>query len=130
MLISGLSSKLDIRHDKVTRLIIVDNKNAGRLGHVSDLLDNPDISIHIYDHHPVSPGDLRGEVEVIELVGATTTLLVEILRDKEIAITPSEPTLFAIAIYEETGSFHFHSTTQQDILAAAYLLSCGLNLTT
>ena len=79
----------DIRHDKVTRLIIVDNKNAGRLGHVSDLLDNADISIHIYDHHPVSPGDLRGEVEVIDTVGAATTLLVEILKDKGIAITPS-----------------------------------------
>ncbi len=120
----------DIHHDKVTRLIIVDNKNAGRLGHVSDLLDNADISIHIYDHHPVSPGDLRGEVELIELVGATTTLLVEILKDKGIAITPSEATLFAVAIYEETGSFTFQSTTQRDILAAAYLLSCGLNLRT
>lgn len=120
----------DIHHDKVTRLIIVDNKNSGRLGHVSDLLNNPDISVHIYDHHPVSTGDLRGEVEVIELVGAATTLLVEILRDKEIAITPSEATLFAIAIYEETGSFTFQSTTQRDILAAAYLLSCGLNLRT
>jgi len=123
-------SMKDIHHDKVTRLIIVDNKNAGRLGHVSDLLNNPDISIHIYDHHPVSPGDLRGEVEVIEIVGAATTLLVEILKDKDIAITPSEATLFAIALYEETGSFTFQSTTQRDILAAAYLLSCGLNLRT
>ena len=120
----------DIRQDKVTRLIIVDNKNAGRLGNVSDLLDNADISIHIYDHHPVSPGDLRGEVEVIDTVGAATTLLVEILKDKGIAITPSEATLFAVAIYEETGSFTFQSTTQRDILAAAYLLSCGLNLRT
>src|SRR3990170_3224566 len=123
-------SMKDIRHDKVTRLIIVDNKNAGRLGHVSDLLNNPDISLHIYDHHPVSSGDLRGAVEVIEIVGAATTLIVEILKDKEISITPSEATLFAIALYEETGSFTFQSTTQRDILAAAYLLSCGLNLRT
>src|SRR4030065_1771095 len=120
----------DIHHDKVTRLIIVDNKNAGRLGHVSDLLNNPDISLHLYDHHPVSPGDLLGEIEVFEIVGAATTLLIEILKDKEIAITPSEATLFAIAIYEETGSFTFQSTTQRDILAVAYLLSCGLNLRT
>lgn len=123
-------SMKDIHTDKVTRLIIVDNKNAGRLRHVSDLLNNPDISIHIYDHHPVSPGDLRGEVEVIEIVGAATTLLVELLKDKKIVITPFEATLFAIAIYEETGSFTFQSTTQRDILAAAYLLSCGLNLRT
>ncbi|MCC6544011.1 MAG: CBS domain-containing protein [Nitrospirae bacterium] len=120
----------EIQHDEVTRLIIVDNKNAGRLTHVSELLNIPNISVHIYDHHPFSPGDLRGEVEVIEAVGAATTLLVEILRDKEIEITPFEATLFAIAIYEETGSFTFQSTTQRDILAAAFLLSCGLNLRT
>src|SRR4030067_1977737 len=123
-------SMKDILHDKVTRLIIVDNKNAGRLGHVSDLLNNPDISLHIYDHHPVSSGDLVAEVEVIEIVGAATTLIVEILKDKEITITPSEAPLFAVAIYEETGSFTFQSTTQRDILAAAYLLSCGLSLRT
>ncbi len=120
----------DIDDADITRIIIVDNKNAGRLGNVSALLNNPGISLHIYDHHPVSPGDLRGETEVIEIVGATTTILVEILQKREIAITPSEATLFAIAIYEETGSFTFQSTTQRDILAAAYLLSCGLNLRT
>ena len=120
----------DIHFDEVTRLIIVDNKNAGRIGTLADLLNNPNISLHIYDHHPVSPGDLRGEVEVIEIVGATTTLLVEILKEKGILITPNEATLFAIAIYEETGSFTFQSTTPRDILAVAHLLSCGLDLRT
>src|SRR3990170_6461077 len=120
----------DIHFDEVARLIIVDNKSAGRIGTLADLLNNPNISLHIYDHHPVSPGDLRGEVEVIEIVGATTTLLVEILKEKGILITPNEATLFAIAIYEETGSFTFQSTTPRDILAVAHLLSCGLDLRT
>ncbi len=124
------SSMKDLHFDHVTRLIIVDNKNAGRLGKLSDLLNNQDISIHIFDHHPVSPGDLRGEIEVIEIVGATTTLLVEMLKEKDISITPLEATLFAIAIYEETGSFTFQSTTHRDIIAAAFLLSRGLNLRT
>lgn len=120
----------EVPFDKVTRLILVDNKGADRIGKLAELLKNPGLGIHIYDHHPVSPGDLRGEIEVIEIVGATTTLLIEILREKGLAITPAEATLFAIAIYEETGSFTFQSTTQRDIMAAAYLLSCGLDLRT
>ncbi len=126
----GFDSVRDIHPDKVKRLIVVDSKNEGRLGKLSVLVNIPDISIHIYDHHPVSPGDLRGELEVIEIVGATTTLLVEILKEKGLAITPGEATLFAIAIYEETGSFTFESTTRRDILAVEYLMSCGLNLRT
>lgn len=122
------SSIKDVPFDKVTRLVIVDNKNAGRLGKLSVLLNKPDMSLHIYDHHPVSPGDLRGELEVIEVVGATTTILVEVMKEKGLYISPSEATLFAIAIYEETGSFTFQSTTQRDILAVAYLMSCGLDL--
>ena len=52
------------------------------------------------------------------------------LIEKGILITPNEATLFAIAIYEETGSFTFQSTTPRDILAVAHLLSCGLDLRT
>ena len=97
----------DVPLDQVTRLIIVDCRNAGRIGNLSEVLKNKGISLHIYDHHPASPGDLRGEVELIEDVGATTTLFVEQLKEKKIPVSQTEATLFAIAIYEETGSSPF-----------------------
>lgn len=120
----------DISLDQVTRLIIVDCKNAGRIGNLSEVLKNKGISLHIYDHHPAAPGDLRGEVEVIEDVGATVTLFVEQLKEKNMPVSQTEAALFAIAIYEETGSLTFPSTTPRDVTAVAHLLSCGLDLRT
>lgn len=118
----------DIPYDQVKRLIIVDCKNAGRIGKLSEVLKNKDLSLHIYDHHPIAPGDLRGEVEIIEDVGATITIFVEILKKKNISISQTEATLFATGIYEETGSLTFPTTTSRDLLAVAHLLSRGLDL--
>jgi len=67
-------------------------------------------------------------LQVVEEVGATTTLMVELLRQKGIPITPLEATIFALGIYEETGSLTFISTTERDAQAAAYLISLGANL--
>ncbi len=112
----------------VTRLIIVDNRNPSRLGKLAEALKNPNLSVHIYDHHPASKGDVRGEPEIVEEVGATTTLMVELLRQKGIPITPLDATIFALGIYEETGSLTYISTTPRDAEAAAYLISQGAML--
>ena len=114
--------------EKITRLIIVDNRNPHRLGKLEAALERPGVTVHLYDHHPPRAGDIMGEVEVIEEVGATTTLMVELLRKKEIVISPFEATIFALGIYEETGSLTYHSTTERDALAAAYLIGQGANL--
>lgn len=112
----------------ITRLILVDNRNARRLGKLADALRNPGISVHIYDHHPLAEGDVRGDVEVWEDVGATTTIMMELLQRKDISVTSLEATIFALGIYEETGSLTFASTTERDARAAAYVISRGANL--
>ncbi len=109
----------------ITRLIIVDNRNPARLGKLSEALKRPGVTVHVYDHHPASEGDVRGELEVVEEVGATTTIMVELLRKKGIPISPLEATIFALGIYEETGSLTYISTTERDAQAAAYLISLG-----
>lgn len=114
--------------EKITRLIIVDNRNPRRLGKLEGALGRPGVTVHIYDHHPRAEGDIRGEVEVIEEVGATTTLMVELLRKQNMGISPFEATIFALGIYEETGSLTYRSTTERDALAAAYLIGQGANL--
>jgi len=114
--------------DTVTRLILVDTKTPERIGRFAEILDRPGLKVHVYDHHPFKEGDIRGEVEVVEQLGACTTLFAEILQKEGIPITPVEATIMALGIYEETGSLVFASTTPRDVMAAAWLLSKGANL--
>jgi tRNA nucleotidyltransferase (CCA-adding enzyme) len=118
----------DIDLSGVTKLIIVDTKIPARIGPLAELLVRKDMKIHIYDHHPFTKGDIRGEVEKIESVGATATIFTEILKDRKQHPTPIEATILALGIYEETGCFLFPSTTERDLLAASYLLKRGANL--
>ncbi|HEV8662330.1 MAG TPA: CBS domain-containing protein [Candidatus Methylomirabilis sp.] len=114
----------------VTRLILVDAKRAGRLGPLKEVLANPGLEIHIYDHHPAHPKDITGTLEVLKEVGATATIFVELLRERRVPLTPEEATLLALGIYEETGFFTFTSTTPADLAAGAALVDQGANLNT
>ncbi len=118
----------EINPKEIRRLILVDVRTPERIGQFSDILQKKDIEVHIYDHHPATNEDIKGFTEVIEPVGATTTLFTEMLQNSRIKITPEEATLFALGIYEETGSLTFPTTTPRDLLAASYLLRKGANL--
>jgi tRNA nucleotidyltransferase (CCA-adding enzyme) len=118
----------EIELKRVKRLILVDVRTRERIGQLSSILENKDIEIHIYDHHPATDEDIKGKKEVIEPVGATTTLFTEMIQHKRLKINPEEATLFALGIYEETGSLTFPTTTPRDLLASAYLLKKGANL--
>jgi tRNA nucleotidyltransferase (CCA-adding enzyme) len=113
---------------RVEMLIVVDTRSSERLGPLAVCLANPGIRLHLYDHHPSSAGDLQGEVEIIENVGSTTTILVEQLRRQELPLTPEEATIFGIGIYEDTGSLTHLTTTPADLIAAAWLLEKGAKL--
>jgi tRNA nucleotidyltransferase (CCA-adding enzyme) len=118
----------DIDFTSIKRLVLVDTRQASRIGKFSSILDRPDIDIHIYDHHPPMSNDIKGHYEVHHLTGATVTILTEILLEKGIGISPDEATIMCLGIYEDTGSFTFPSTTERDFTAAAFLLSKGANL--
>lgn len=118
----------DITLSEISRLILVDVKSPARIGRFTEILNREGLSIHIYDHHPFSEEDIRGQKEIIEPIGATTTIFTEILQEQKIHITPVEATLLMLGIYEETGSLTYSSTTVRDLSAAAYLLKKGGNL--
>ena len=118
----------DIDLSRIKRLVLVDTRQADRIGALSMLVGKPDVEIHIYDHHPSMADDIRGQVEVIRPTGATITILTEILEEKNIPLTPEEATVMCLGIYEDTGSFCFASTTESDFKAAAALLARGANL--
>lgn len=98
----------DIDFSDIKRLVLVDTRQPGRIGKLSSILKNPDVEIHIYDHHPSATNDIRGQHEVIRQTGATVTILTEIINKKGIDISPDEATVMCLGIYEDTGSFTFH----------------------
>ena len=118
----------EIDFSGITRLVLVDTRHPGRIGRLNELLSRSDLEIHIYDHHPPSDNDIKGELEVHGNTGANVTILTELIRDKDIHISADEATIMCLGLYEDTGSFTFPSTTERDFLAAAYLVSQGANL--
>lgn len=113
---------------KITTLIIVDTKTSNRIGPFAACLNNPSVEVHLYDHHPAHNGDIVGTIEHIKDVGATATILTGILKEKDIAITPDEATIFGLGIYEDTGSLTHLTTTPDDLMAAAWLVEQGAKL--
>ncbi len=112
----------------VTRLIVVDTRHPDRIGRLRECLANPGLKIHLYDHHPDYPGDLQGEVEIIEPVGSTTALFGKIFQQQGIKLTEEEATLMALGIYEDTGCFLHATTTPTDLETASWLLRQQANL--
>jgi tRNA nucleotidyltransferase (CCA-adding enzyme) len=112
----------------ITKLIIVDSRNPNRLGNFRDLVNDPLVEVHIYDHHPPSYEDIKGDENYIENVGATTTMLMKKIIEKNLYLTPLEATLMTLGIYEETGSLMFADTTPDDATVVADLLKRGVNL--
>jgi len=117
---------IDLR--AVDRLILVDTRQISRIGKFSEIVSEPRLEIHIYDHHPPSSDDLHGSLEIVYEVGATVTLLLNILQERGIGITPDEATVMMLGIYEDTGNLTFPSTKEEDFKAAGYLLRKGANL--
>ena len=113
---------------RVKRLVLVDTRQAGRIGRLAGLVGRPGVEIHIYDHHPSGDGDIRGDLEACEPTGANVTILVDEIRRRGISVTSDEATIMCLGLYEDTGSFTFPSTTEKDFLAGAFLLSRGANL--
>lgn len=112
----------------VERLVLVDTRQPARIGKLSSLLERDDLEIHIYDHHPPTANDIKGSFEIYRQTGSTVTILAQILEEKNISVSAEEATIMCLGIYEDTGSFIFPSTTEDDFKAAAFLLSKGANL--
>lgn len=118
----------NINLEQVSRLIVVDTRQPNRIGKLQECLDNPDLELYLYDHHPSTAGDMTGDREVIRQVGSTSTIFVQLFQEMDIVLSPEEATLLALGIYEDTGSFLHTSTTGEDLRAASILLEHGANL--
>jgi len=118
----------DVPLDRVKRLIVVETQHARRLGRFAALIGRPDVQVILYDHHaPQLPTVEAGEMH-LQPYGANTTQMVMLLRERDLPIDRLRATLFALGIYEDTGSLTFSTTTPEDVEIVAWLLRQGANL--
>jgi len=117
-----------INVQEVKHLIVVDTQSSERIGKFKPLFARSDVKITIIDHHP-RQASLPTWAELhIEEVGATTTLLVEEIKARNISLTSSVATVLATAIYSDTGCLTAGYTTARDAQAVAFLLAAQANL--
>jgi len=123
-----LNEGADVDFKLVKRAIIVDTRILSRTGPAESALKNPNTEVIAYDHHLKKGKNFRSDADYSRETGASTTILCEHIRDRKIAISPLEATLFIAGIYEDTGSFTYPGTTPADLEAAAYLMEKQANL--
>ena len=128
MYLFNFKSFKDIDPTSVELLVVVDTRQRSRIPHVSPILDNPGLLIHLYDHHPDTDDDLEADKSVVKDWGSTTAILVDMMRGQEVSLNPEEATLLGLGIYEDTGSFGFNTTTQHDFEAAGWLKAQGMDI--
>ena len=117
----------DIEVEKVKKIILVDTYDLQRaVGNKKLLHQLRNAELEIYDHHPYNgPKD---ENIIIQPVGACTTILVEMIKNRGIKISSFDATVMALGIYDDTGSLLFESTTPRDLMAASFLVEQGAQL--
>ncbi|MBD2138543.1 CBS domain-containing protein [Anabaena sp. FACHB-1237] len=118
-----------VNPEKIRSLTIVDTQQRDRLGKSASWLDLPNVQdIIIYDHHLGTDRDIPTTKLYLNQVGATTTLMVEELQKRNIALTAAEATVMALGIHVDTGSLTYSQSTARDALALAWLMQQGASL--
>lgn len=84
--------------------------------------------IIIYDHHQSQENPIIASETYISEVGSTVAVIVSKMKEVDFSPTKSIATLMMLGLYEDTGLLSFSSTTEEDMLAAVYLLKAGANL--
>ncbi|MEH2395358.1 MAG: CBS domain-containing protein [Nostoc sp.] len=124
-----LIERRSVNPEKIRSLTVVDTQQRDRLGKAAEWLDLPHVrEIIVYDHHLGQESDIPAKRSHISSVGATTTLIVELLQQQQISLTPTEATVMALGIHVDTGSLTFDQSTPRDALALAWLMQQGASL--
>ncbi len=114
--------------DGIERVVMVDTRDAGRVGEVGAVIGRPGVEVIVYDHHPRAEGDLAVAEDRSMAVGAATSILVHEIRDRGIALAPLEASVMLLGIHEDTGSLAYLNTTSYDADAVSFLMAAGADL--
>jgi tRNA nucleotidyltransferase (CCA-adding enzyme) len=113
----------DLTGDPISSVTLVDTQSLISVKGMSS-----DTEVRVIDHHSLGE-DVPEEWEVtIEETGATTTIFVEAIKERDLQLTPIQATLLLLGIYEDTGSLTYTRTSPSDIHAAGCLVEEGASL--
>lgn len=113
----------DLPREDIEALILVDTQSMITLKGMSD-----ETQVIVFDHHPLREDlDPDWELHLVEF-GSNASQMVARIREKGINLTALQATTLALGLYEDTGSFTYGSTTQEDLQAAAFCIEQGANL--
>lgn len=119
----GFTSVNELPNEAITRVQLVDTQSLITLKGMSEKTE-----VVVIDHHPrKTHTDPAWSVELYD-TGACTTILVEKIIEAGLQISTSQATLLLLGIYEDTGSLSYPMTCSRDMLAAAFLLDHGADL--
>jgi tRNA nucleotidyltransferase (CCA-adding enzyme) len=110
----------ELEREPIDRITVVDTQQVPSIKGL-----RPNALLHIIDHHELHQPPPSGAVLSLTDTGATTTLLVEQIRELPGRLSSIEATLLLLGIYEDTGSLTYANTTPRDLQAAAWLLAEG-----
>jgi tRNA nucleotidyltransferase (CCA-adding enzyme) len=113
----------DLPRQEIEKITLVDTQSLPSLKRLS-----PELQVDVIDHHPRVPDIDPAWTVTIEAVGATTTILVEALREAGLSPDGVAATLLLLGIYEDTGSLSYAGTRPRDVSACAWLLEHGASL--
>jgi tRNA nucleotidyltransferase (CCA-adding enzyme) len=113
----------DLPNEPVESICLVDTQTMATLRGVG-----VDTIVHVVDHHPIRAEIPSSWTISTEDVGATTTIFVEDLQERNGDLSMIQATTLLLGIYEDTGSLTYTRTSARDLHAASYLLEQEANL--
>jgi len=118
----------ELDFDAIERVIMVDTREADRIGEIGAVVTRPGVEVIVYDHHPRQPDDVTPSEDHSMMVGATTSILTHEIHDRGIALTPLEASVLLLGIHEDTGSLTYPGTTAYDVEAVTFLMQAGAEI--
>ncbi len=113
----------DLPSEPVEKVTLVDTQSI-----ISVKGMGPHTQVQVIDHHPLRQDLPENWKVTTEDTGATATLFVEGIQERNGILGTIPATLLLLGIYEDTGSLTYTRTTPRDLNAAAFLLERGASL--
>jgi tRNA nucleotidyltransferase (CCA-adding enzyme) len=113
----------DLPNEIVESICLVDTQTMATVRGVGS-----ETRVHVVDHHPIRTDIQPAWTITSEDVGATTTIFVEDLQERNGGLSMIQATTLLLGIYEDTGCLTYTRTTARDLHAASYLLEQDANL--